>query len=77
LPDEVIEAARMDGAGRLRTFFAVVLPLCKPLIAVLSLLTFLNQWNDFAWPLTVLKDERLFTLSVGMQFVNGQYTADY
>ncbi|MEU6441720.1 carbohydrate ABC transporter permease [Streptomyces sp. NPDC047046] len=77
IPDEVIEAARMDGAGRLRTFFAVVLPLCKPLIAVLSLLTFLNQWNDFAWPLTVLKDERLYTLSVGMQFVNGQYTADY
>lgn len=77
IPDEVIEAARMDGAGRLRTFFTVVLPLCKPLIAVLSLLTFLNQWNDFAWPLTVLKDERLYTLSVGMQFVNGQYTADY
>ncbi|MFF3172206.1 carbohydrate ABC transporter permease [Streptomyces sp. NPDC057900] len=77
IPDEVIEAARMDGAGQLRTFFHVVLPLCKPLIAVLSLLTFLSQWNDFAWPLTVLKDERLYTLSVGMQFVNGQYTADY
>ncbi|MEV0845073.1 carbohydrate ABC transporter permease [Streptomyces sp. NPDC049954] len=77
IPDEVIEAARMDGAGQLRTFLTVVLPLCKPLIAVLSLLTFLNQWNDFAWPLTVLKDERLYTLSVGMQFVNGQYTADY
>ncbi|WP_420031523.1 carbohydrate ABC transporter permease [Streptomyces sp. cg28] len=77
IPDEVIEAARMDGAGQLRTFFTVVLPLCKPLIAVLSLLTFLYQWNDFAWPLTVLKDERLYTLAVGMQFVNGQYTADY
>ncbi|MFF7331859.1 ABC transporter permease subunit [Streptomyces sp. NPDC008150] len=77
IPDEILEAARMDGAGRLRTFFTVVLPLCKPLVAVLSLLTFLSQWNDFAWPLTVLKDERLYTLSVGMQFVNGQYTADY
>ncbi|RII15626.1 L-arabinose transport system permease protein AraQ [Streptomyces sp. YIM 130001] len=77
IPDEILEAARIDGAGQLRTFVTVVLPLCKPLIAVLSLLTFLYQWNDFAWPLTVLKDSRLYTLSVGMQFVNGEYTANY
>ncbi|QKW17762.1 carbohydrate ABC transporter permease [Kitasatospora sp. NA04385] len=77
IPDEVIEAARCDGAGQFRTFVSVVLPLSKPLIAVLSLLTFLNQWNDFAWPLTVLKDHDLYTLSVGLLFLQGQYTSDY
>lgn len=77
IPDELLEAARCDGAGHLRTFRAVVLPLSKPLIAVLSLLTFLNEWNDFAWPITVLKDQHIYTLSVGLLFLQGQYTADY
>lgn len=77
IPDEVIEAARCDGASQLRVLVSVVLPLSKPLIAVLSLLTFLYQWNDFAWPLIVLKDHDLYTLPVGLLFLNGQYTADY
>ncbi len=77
IPDELIEAARVDGAGRFRTFFSIVLPLCKPLIAVLVLLTFMYQWNDFLWPLIVLRDQPLQTLPVALQAFRGQYTTDY
>ena len=55
VPDELLEAARVDGAGNLRIFLRIVLPLCKPLIAVMVLLAFMAQWNDFLWPLIVLK----------------------
>ena len=77
IPDEVLEAARIDGAGHLRTFFSVVLPLCRPLIAVLVILTFMYRWNEFAWPLIVLKDSQLFTVPIGLAFLQGQYGTDY
>ncbi|MFC3298491.1 carbohydrate ABC transporter permease [Arthrobacter agilis] len=77
IPDELMEAAKMDGAGTLRIFFQIVLPLCKPLIAVLMLLTVMYQWNDFAWPLIALKDSQLFTLPIGLLYLRGQYGADY
>lgn len=77
IPDELIEAARLDGAGHLRTFFSVVLPLCRPLIAVLVILTFMYRWNEFAWPLIVLKDSQLFTVPIGLAFLQGQYGTDY
>ena len=77
IPDELVEAARIDGAGHIRIFLQVVLPLCKPLIAVLLLLTFLGSWNDFAWPLIALKENELFTLPVGLIYLKGQTTPDY
>jgi ABC-type glycerol-3-phosphate transport system permease component len=77
IPDELMEAARMDGAGNVRIFLQIVLPLCKPLIAVLVLLTVMYQWNDFAWPLIALKESELFTLPIGLIFLRGQYGADY
>ncbi|GAB3538009.1 carbohydrate ABC transporter permease [Arthrobacter tecti] len=77
IPDELLEAARMDGAGSIRVFLRIVLPLCKPLIAVLTLLTVMYQWNDFAWPLIALKDSELFTLPIGLLFLQGQFTTDY
>ncbi|MFF0910719.1 carbohydrate ABC transporter permease [Microbacterium enclense] len=77
IPQELIEAARMDGAGHLRTFAQIVLPLSKPLIAVLTLLTLLGSWNDFAWPLIALKDPALFTLPIGLLYLKGQSTPDY
>ena len=77
IPDELIEAARIDGAGHLRIFLQVVLPLCKPLIAVLTLLTLMGSWNDFAWPLIALKDPNLFTLPIGLLYLKGQTSPDY
>jgi ABC-type glycerol-3-phosphate transport system permease component len=77
IPDELLEAARVDGAGRLRVFVSIVLPLCKPLLAVLALLTFMYQWNDFLWPLIALQSSNLYTLPVGLQFLQGQFTNNY
>ncbi|MGX5681610.1 carbohydrate ABC transporter permease [Schumannella luteola] len=77
IPNELIEAARIDGAGHVRIFLQIVLPLCKPLLAVLTLLTLMGTWNDFAWPLIALKDPDLFTLPIGLLYLKGQTTPDY
>lgn len=77
IPDELIDAAKVDGAGPVRIFLRIVLPLCKPLIAVMVLLAFMGQWNDFLWPLITLKDANLYTLPVSMRFLQGQYDANY
>jgi ABC-type glycerol-3-phosphate transport system permease component len=77
IPDSIIEAAKIDGAGPVRIFWSIVLPLCKPLLAVLTLLTVMYQWNDFLWPLIALKDPALYTLPIGLQFLQGQYQTDY
>ncbi|WP_432542091.1 carbohydrate ABC transporter permease [Kineococcus sp. SYSU DK002] len=77
LPDELLEAAQLDGAGQLRTLWSVVLPLARPLVAVLVVMTFTYRWNEFAWPLVALRDPALYTLPVGLSFLQGQYTTDY
>lgn len=79
IPDELMEAARVDGASAFRTFFSIVLPLCKPLIACLTLLTFMYTWNDFTWPLIALfSNPDMFTMPIGLVTdVKGQYTTDY
>lgn len=77
IPDELLEAARIDGAGNLCIFTRIVLPLSKPLVAVMVLLAFMGQWNDFLWPLITLKDPDLYTLPVALRFLQGQYDQDY
>jgi len=77
IPTELIEAAKIDGAGPVRIFASIVLPLSKPLLAVLTLLSLMYQWNDFLWPLIVLRDPSLYTLPIGLQFLQGQYQTDY
>jgi ABC-type glycerol-3-phosphate transport system permease component len=77
IPNELMEAAKIDGAGTWRSFLYVVLPLCKPLLAVLTLLSLMYQWNDFLWPLIVLKDPALYTLPIGLQFLQGEFRTDY
>lgn len=77
IPDELLEAAKLDGAGQLRIFWSVVLPLARPLIAVMVLLAFMNTWNDFLWPLIVLKDPQLYTLPVSLRFLQGEFSSDY
>ena len=77
IPDEVLEAARLDGAGHLRIFWSIVLPMSRPLIAVLVILTFMYRWNEFAWPLIVLNDQQLFTVPIGLAFLQGEYGTDY
>jgi ABC-type glycerol-3-phosphate transport system permease component len=77
IPRDLIEAARIDGAGQLRVFTNIVLPLSKPLLAVLFFMSLLQTWNDFAWPLIALKENRLFTLPIGLLYLQGQFGADY
>jgi multiple sugar transport system permease protein/alpha-1,4-digalacturonate transport system permease protein len=77
IPDELIESARLDGAGEFRIFWSVVLPLCKPVIAVLVIFTFMWRWNDFAWPLVVLQEQSSFTVPLGLNFAKGLYYTDW
>lgn len=66
LPREVLEAARMDGAGHLRTLLDVVLPMSRPVLATLILLTAVSRWNDYLWPLIITNSTEMRTLSVGI-----------
>jgi multiple sugar transport system permease protein len=66
IPNELIEAARIDGAGELRTFFNIVLPLSKPAIGALSIFAFVAAWNDFLWQLILVTERNMFTLPVGV-----------
>ncbi|NDF53989.1 MAG: carbohydrate ABC transporter permease [Proteobacteria bacterium] len=69
LPREVIEAARVDGAGHLQILWHVVLPLSRPVLATLILLTAVARWNDFLWPLVVTSKDTMRTLPVGIFFL--------
>lgn len=78
LPDELLEAARIDGAGELRLFVRVVLPLCGPALATLAILTFLSSWNNFLWPLVVSQSADLYTLPVALSlYSTGQHSTNY
>ncbi len=76
LPDALLEAARMDGAGEWRIFRMVVLPLLKPVIVTLAVFGFLGSWNDFMWPLIVLTDAQLHTLPVAVASLAREHVAD-
>ncbi|WP_248759269.1 carbohydrate ABC transporter permease [Pseudarthrobacter sp. SSS035] len=78
IPDSLIEAARIDGAGELRTFLRIVMPLCGPPLATLGILTFLGSWNNFLWPLVVAQSEDMYTLPVALSlYSTGQNATDY
>ena len=73
LPDELLDAARIDGAGEYRIFFKIILPLCGAPLATLAILTFLGSWNAFLWPLVVASTEDMYTLPVALSlFAIGQ-----
>lgn len=73
LPDELIEAARVDGASELRIFVRVILPQTKPALAVLGLFTFVHQWNNFIWPLVATSRTEMRTLPIGLTLFNQEY----
>lgn len=78
IPDELIDAARVDGAGEARIFVQVVMPLAKPALATLGILTFLGSWNNFLWPLVVATTEDKYTLPVALAlYSTGQNQTDY
>ena len=76
LPDDLLDAARIDGAGELRIYWAVVLPVIRPILATIAIWTFLTTWNDFMWPLIVLSDESRYTLPVALANLSGEHVQD-
>ena len=77
ISDSILEAARLDGASEWYMFWHIILPISKPVLAVQGILTFIGGWNAFLWPLILANDEKYYTLSVGLQLLQGQHTTDY
>jgi multiple sugar transport system permease protein len=76
MPQELIEAARIEGAGEWRIYWSLVMPMARPVLATLAILTFLTTWNDFMWPLIVLSDQKRYTLPVAMASLVGEHALD-
>ena len=76
IPDDMLDAARIDGASELRIYWEVVVPGILPILATLAIWTFLATWNDFMWPLIVLSDEAHYTLPVALANLSGEHVQD-
>ena len=76
VPDEMLEAARIDGAGEWQIFTRLVLPTLQPVIVTLALFVFLGSWNDFLWPLIILSDQDLYTLPVALAALSREHVQD-
>jgi multiple sugar transport system permease protein len=76
IPDEMLEAARIDGAGEWRLFWSVVLPVLRPILVTLAIFAFLGSWNDFLWPLIVLADDARQTLPVAIAALAREHAGD-
>ncbi|MDP1026933.1 carbohydrate ABC transporter permease [Sphingomonas sp. KR1UV-12] len=76
IPDEMLDAARLDGASEARIFGSIVLPLLAPIVVTLALFMFLGSWNDFLWPLIILSDQHRYTLPVAVAAIGREHAAD-
>lgn len=77
IPTEMLEAARVDGAGELRTFFSVVFPMIKPGVGALAIFTFVNSWNDYFLQLIMLNSRTQWTISLGIARLQGEMASDF
>ncbi len=78
VPNELLEAARIDGANEFRIFWSIVIPIATPVLATLGILTFLGNWNSFLYPLVMAQEPNMYTLPVALAtFATGQYQADH
>lgn len=77
VPDELLEAAKVDGCPEYRVFIQIVLPLIKPVLVSLVVFTFVTSWNDFLWPLVATSDSSMYTLTVSLSLLKTQYAANY
>ena len=76
IPSDLLEAARIDGAGEFRIFRSVIVPVLRPIIVTLAVFTLLGTWNDFMWPLIVLGDQELYTLPVALASLSREHVQD-
>jgi multiple sugar transport system permease protein len=77
IPRDLDEAATLDGAGHLRIFSTMILPLTKASLATLAVFAFMSSWNSFLWPLVVIRSPELMTLPLGLATLKGQYTTEW
>lgn len=77
IPNDYLDAAKIDGASIFTVFGRVVLPLCSSSLATLSITTFMESWNDYLWPLLMLTDRNKMTLPIALSTLNGQYATEY
>jgi len=77
VPRELDEAAFIDGAGHIRVFFQIVLPLIRPALATFAVFAFMSSWNSFLWPLVVIRSPELMTLPVGLANLHGRFTTQW
>ncbi len=77
IPHEIFEAAVLDGAGGVRAYWSIILPLSRPVIGTVVLVTIINVWNDYFWPALITTDNALRTIPVGLQFFRGQNVTEW
>ena len=77
IPSELLDAARIDGAGEMRIFLTLVLPLARPALATLGILTFLESWNNLLWPLIVIQSDEMETIPLGLTKFSTLYSSNY
>ena len=76
IPDDLLDAARIDGAGEFRIYWSIVMPLARPVLVTLAIFMFMSAWNDFMWPLIVLTDSARYTLPVAVANLVGEHVQD-
>lgn len=77
IPNELMESARIDGASETRIFLKLMIPLAKPIMSVLAIFSFLWRWNDYMWPLVVIRDTQKYTVQLALANFSGQYAVDW
>lgn len=77
VPNELLEAARIDGAGEWRIYWSIILPIAKPILSVLAIFSFMWRWDDFLWPLIVISDPTKYTVQLAISNFIGQYDVDW
>ncbi|HHT91261.1 MAG: carbohydrate ABC transporter permease [Bacillota bacterium] len=75
IPNDLLDAARIDGSSEFGIFYRIIMPLTKPALATLTIFTFTGNWNSYMWPLLVVNTDRLRTLSLAIPLFNGQYSS--
>ncbi len=77
IPNDLIEAARIDGCSEFGIYWKIILPLCKPVLATLGIFTFMASWNSFLWPLIVMIREEMYTLPVALAALSGEHATEF
>ena len=77
VPIEIEEAAAIDGSGRLRTIYTIVMPMCKPILITIGIIQFFYIWNEFTFSLILINSQKLMTIPVGITLFKGQFSTDF